>query len=188
MSESAPEPPAIGSGNNPLTRKFAGIPGWVILAGVAVIAYWYFSHKSAASTAAGIKTTGGGGSASTGKTVVRKGAVTINVKQTPGDGGGGDDKDDDDDNPQPGHHPKPRKKKQSVNPYDVPHDPRRVTSGQAEYAIKHNRPVYEKGGSHPYHGWTKVSRTSSGTQYWVGSEVYDWLRDAGQIKGANQGA
>ena len=181
MSEPAPEvnPGAGGI----LTRKFAGIPAWVILGGAALLAYFYFSHKSAAAQTQGLKTTGGGGSAKTGKVVVQKGAVSINVRQVPrGEG----DEDDTDTNPQPGHHPPPRKKTHSrPNPFDVPHSPRRITEGQARYAISHNRPVYTKGGKD---GWTKQHSTKSGTQYWVGSEVYDWLRDVGQIKGANQGA
>jgi hypothetical protein len=97
MSE--PTVGAPSSGGNFLTKKFAGIPGWVILAGVGVLAYLYFTHSSKSSTAAGSpKTTGGGGTSTSGKTVVKKGAVTINVKQSPQD-----------DNDQPS--PTPPKKK-----------------------------------------------------------------------------
>lgn len=87
MSQMATEQP---QSNNPLTRKFAGIPGWVILAGVAVIAYLYFKHQSggglfgsSGGTNAPLKTTGGGGSAKTGKIIVKPGAVQIRVSQTP---------------------------------------------------------------------------------------------------------
>ncbi|HEV2352861.1 MAG TPA: hypothetical protein VGR89_01350 [Puia sp.] len=185
MSETAPEHPGISNAGSILTRKFAGIPAWVILLGAAGIAYLYFSHKNAAAQTQGLKTTGGGGTARTGKVVVQRGAVSINVRQVPR--GGGDD-DDMTDNDQPGHHPPPRKKHHSTsrpNPYDVPHGPRKITESQARYAISHNRPVYTKGGKN---GWTKQSSTKSGDQYYVGGEVYDWLRDVGQIKGANQGA
>lgn len=120
MSQSSPEPnPGVTSGGGILTRKFAGIPAWVILGAAGLLAYWYFSHQS--STAAqtqGLKTTGGGGSAKTGKVVVQKGAVSINVRQTPNG---------DEDNPQPGNHPPPRHKQQSV-----PKDLHAVTVNQAK--------------------------------------------------------
>lgn len=94
MSEQ-PIAPA-SSGGNFLTRKFAGIPGWIILGGVALLAYWYFSHQSTAATTTGLKTTGGGGTSRTGNTTLKKGAVTINVKQSPGD-------DNDQPEPKPPH-------------------------------------------------------------------------------------
>lgn len=100
MSEMPPE--AGPSGGNFLTRKYAGIPAWVILGGVAVLAYLYFSHKSSATSGGGATSTGGGGQATSGNTVVKKGAVTINVRQSPGQ-----------DNDQPSPNPPP---KQSTGP------------------------------------------------------------------------
>lgn len=77
-------------GGSILTRKFAGIPAWVILAGVAALAYFLFMRNSS-STAPANSTSGGGGTVHTGKTTVEKGAVSINVS-----GGTGGDH-----NPQP---------------------------------------------------------------------------------------
>src|SRR5580704_3058239 len=77
-------------GGSFLTRKFAGIPAWVILAGVAALAYFLFMRNSGSSTAPANSTSGGGGQVHTGKTIVQSGAVKINVSG--GDGG---------DNPQP---------------------------------------------------------------------------------------
>lgn len=93
---------ASPSGGNFLTKKYAGIPGWVILAGIGVLAYLYFQHQSSSQAAGSPKTTGGGGTSTSGKTVVKKGAVTINVKQSP-----------EDDNDQPTPTP-PTKKKGST--------------------------------------------------------------------------
>jgi hypothetical protein len=72
-------------GGSFLTRKFAGIPAWVILAGVAALAYFLFMRNSGSSTTPTNSTSGGGGSIRTGKTTVQSGAVKINV--TGGDGG-----------------------------------------------------------------------------------------------------
>jgi hypothetical protein len=78
-------------GGNFFTTRYFGIPGWVILAGIAVLGYLYFRNQSG--TTPTNQTSGGGGSVRTGNTDVRKGAIVINVKQ----GGGG--------NPQPGPNP-----------------------------------------------------------------------------------
>ena len=95
MSE--PTTAVASGGENFLTKKYAGIPGWVILAGIGVLAYLYFTHSQKSSQAAGSpKTTGGGGTSTSGKTVVKKGAVTINVKQSPAD-------DNDQPEPKPPH-------------------------------------------------------------------------------------
>jgi hypothetical protein len=75
-------------GGSFLTRKFAGIPAWVILAGVAALAYFLFMRNQGQTPTN--STSGGGGSVHTGKTVVQSGAVKINVN-----GGTGGD------NPQP---------------------------------------------------------------------------------------
>lgn len=166
-------------------KKFGGIPLWLIVtAGVALVAYWYFQHQSGASTVPPTST-GGGGSAKTGKITVQKGAVSINVRQA--GQGSSDDDDTDNDQPKPKTHPRVPTQHKKPNAYDVPHAPQRITKGQAEYAIKHNRPVYVKSGKGD-RGWTKVHNTGGDYTYYVGSEVYDWLRDAGQIKGGNVGA
>jgi hypothetical protein len=80
------------NGGNFFTTKYFGIPGWMILAGVAVIGYMLLRNKSGSTPTN--QTTGGGGSVKTGATTVRKGAIVINVKQ--GEGGH---------NPQPGPNP-----------------------------------------------------------------------------------
>lgn len=41
--------PEGGGGGNFLTKKFAGIPGWLILAIVGVLAYMFFRNKSGSS-------------------------------------------------------------------------------------------------------------------------------------------
>jgi hypothetical protein len=81
-------------GGSFLTRKFAGIPAWVILAGVAALAYFLFMRNQGQTPTN--STSGGGGQVHTGKTVVQSGAVRINVSG--GDGG-------DEPQPKPPPHP-----------------------------------------------------------------------------------
>jgi hypothetical protein len=82
-------------GGSFLTRKFAGIPAWVLLAGAAAIAYFLFMRNSGSTPTN--STSGGGGQVHTGKTVVQSGAVKINV--VGGDGG-------EEPQPKPHHHHK----------------------------------------------------------------------------------
>lgn len=57
---------------------FKRIPPLVWVGGAALLAYLYFSHKSAQSST-GLQTTGGGGSIRTGNTRIAKDAVRIDV-------------------------------------------------------------------------------------------------------------
>jgi hypothetical protein len=95
-------------GGSFLTRKFAGIPAWVIMAGVAALAYFLFMRNSSSSTPTN-STSGGGGQVHTGKTVVQSGAVKINVSG----GDGGDEK-----QPKPPPHKGGGKTKSFVVPRD----------------------------------------------------------------------
>lgn len=61
--------------------RIFGIPVIVLVAGIAVLAYFYFRSRSGSSS--GINTSGGGGSASSGTTRLEKGAVRIDITQNP---------------------------------------------------------------------------------------------------------
>lgn len=63
---------------------FHGMRMWLIIGGIAVVAYLFLSRKSSSSGSAGSpKTTGGGGTvSSSGATTLQKGAVTVTVTQT----------------------------------------------------------------------------------------------------------
>ncbi len=107
------EPAAEGSGL--FSKKIMGIPVVVVLAGIAILAYWYLSKHS--SSAAG-SSSGGGGTSTTGNTNIRKGAITVNVTQ------GGKK------NPQPRVSVPPRKKTMHKHPVHEPTPPRRKRKGK----------------------------------------------------------
>ena|SRR5215469_11300519 len=76
MSEMAPE-----EGGSVLSRRIMGIPAWVILLVVVVLAYMFFRNKSGASNSqpAGA-TTSGNAPQTTGDITVDPSATTINVQ------------------------------------------------------------------------------------------------------------
>lgn len=75
MSEMAPEAGGGGGGGNFLTRKYAGIPGFVILIGVALLAYLFFRSRSG--SASSPNSTSGSGQQTTGDISV--GATSPNI-------------------------------------------------------------------------------------------------------------
>lgn len=84
MSDMAPEPATGGGGGNPLTKKFGGIPGYVILGGALIIGYLFLRGKSSSSSASP-SSSGGGGTSTTGNITINPATTSINVQgaQTP---------------------------------------------------------------------------------------------------------
>lgn len=80
MAEMAPEQGGEPGGGNFLTRRFGGIPGWLILAGAGVIAYLvFFRNKSSSGSAS---SSGGGGTSTTGDIQLQPGTETIDLSGT----------------------------------------------------------------------------------------------------------
>lgn len=64
-----------------MSMKFMGIPAIVWIGGAAILVYFLMKHNSQSSQPTN-RTSGGGGTVKTGKTVVRSGAVRIDVNGT----------------------------------------------------------------------------------------------------------
>jgi LysM repeat protein len=68
------------SQGNFLTRKYAGIPGFVWMAGAAVLAYFLFFRNSSSSSGTGASSSGGGGTSTTGDITLTPGTETLDVQ------------------------------------------------------------------------------------------------------------
>lgn len=114
MSEPMPEPTGAG---NILTRKYAGVPGYVWLAGALIIGYLFLRNRSGTSSTPANSTPSNAQSTFGNVTLPSQGAITVNFT-----------------NPTKKTVTKPKPKpppKKPINVHKPPHKPKtKTTSGK----------------------------------------------------------
>lgn len=137
-------------GGNFFTNRIMGVPVFVWIGGIAILAYLYFRHTQQQNVPA--TTSGGGGQLTTGNTTLQKGAIHITVNAAHGD---------DDDQPKPHGHGKSKK-------ITVPNEVGKTYAAGARDLKAHGLQAHR---THPYIGRTIAEAPKSGAKVPKGSTV-----------------